>query len=118
MRILLTPFAAGLVVLTASACSSEQAANPGVAGAGLTTAIVGMTHDSTGYSVKLQITNRDTGTITIAHHCPGAVEAFSNGGWAPVTIQGQCLNDAEVILPGVTVDAVIPGQPLKPNSDV
>jgi hypothetical protein len=118
MRIPPTLLAAMIATNGALACSSEPVTNPGVAGAGVKTEIVGITHDSTGYTVKLQIANRDTAAIGYRNYCPGSVEIPSDSGWVPLTVQGQCLLSLEVVPPGVTVGASIPRQALTPGTVV
>ena len=75
------------LVLAVAACSAEATGpvvNPGVAGAGVATEIVGVDHDSTGYTVRFRMTNRDTADVGFGA-CTGVVEVPVESGWTPVT---------------------------------
>lgn len=107
---------AGLLAI--AGCRSEPPTVTGIPGAGVTTKITGIAHDSTGYTVTFQIANRDTAAIGFGNFCPGNVEVLGDGGWTQVTAQGQCLLSLEVLPGGVITSAAIPRQALTAGTQV
>jgi hypothetical protein len=108
-----------LPVLTLAfvACNTEPVANPGIAGAGVRTEIVGIEHDSTGYTVRFRMTNRDTADVGYGA-CTGAVEVPAGNGWASVTNWGQCDMWLGILPPAASLTFSIPRQTLIQGSQI
>jgi hypothetical protein len=107
---------AGLLAI--AACTPEAPAdNPGVAGAGVTTEIVGVDHDSTGYTVHFRMTNRDTSDVGFGA-CMGAVQVPTPAGWTSVTSWGQCVLWLGLLPPAQSVTLAIPHQALAAGDSI
>ncbi|HEY4100371.1 MAG TPA: hypothetical protein VGM20_05805 [Gemmatimonadales bacterium] len=109
--------AVGAIVLAAAACSSEPVVNPGTPGAGVATAIAGVDHDSSGYTVHFTMTNHDTADVGFGA-CEGAVQELTPDGWKTVTNWGQCALVLGMLPPTQSMSFSIPGQPLTPGATV
>jgi hypothetical protein len=100
-----------------AACNAQPVVNPGVAGAGVTTEIVGVDHDSTGYTVHFRMTNHDTGGVGYGA-CEGVVEVPTESGWTSVTHWGQCELWLAILPPTGTATFAIPQQTLVQGSQI
>jgi hypothetical protein len=119
MRIPPSLFVLAAATVCASACSSEPATVPGVAGAGLQTKIVGLTRDSTGYAIALQITNRDTALVYLSPECPEQVETIeTSGAWTTLDRLNGCVGYAPGISSGAKLTFTIVKQALTPGTEV
>jgi hypothetical protein len=116
MRIRAYSCVAALAVSLA-ACSAQPVVNPGVVGAGVTTEIVGVDHDSTGYTVRFRMTNHDTGGVGYGA-CEGVVEVPNGSGWTSVTHWGQCQLWLGILPPAAAVTLSIPQQTLVQGSQI
>ena len=109
-----------VVAVAIGACSAgatRPVDNPGIAGAGVTTDVVGVDHDSTGYTVRFRMTNRDTADVGFGA-CTGVVEVPVASGWASVTNWGQCQLWLGVLAPATSVALSIPRQSLVPGTQI
>jgi hypothetical protein len=105
-------------VLVIAACSPQApAVNPGVAGAGVATEIVGVDHDSTGYTVRFRMTNRDTSAVGFGA-CTGEVQVPVGSGWKSVTNWGQCQLSLIMLPPAQSVVLSIPRQALAAGDSI
>lgn len=108
-----------VIATTAAACSPEAATVPGVAGAGVQVEIVGVTRDSIGYTIKLQITNRDTAVVVVDPFSLGWVETMDNsGGWTSLARPNDELLYAAGVYPGTKPTFLISKQVLNPGTEV
>jgi len=108
------------VVLAIGACTGEvagPAVNPGIAGAGVKAEIVGVDRDSTGYTVRFRMTNRDTADVGYGA-CMGVVEVPAESGWTSVTHWGQCPLWLGLLPPAASVTLSIPQQTLVQESQI
>jgi hypothetical protein len=108
------------LALAIEACTAEAVGpvvNPGVAGAGVKTEIVAVDHDSTGYTVRFRMTNRDTADVGFSA-CTGAVEVPADTGWVPVTNWGQCPLWLGGLPPATSITLSIPRQTLVEGSQI
>ena len=101
----------GAFALALAACTADTVVNPGIAGAGVKTEIVGVDHDSTGYTVRFRMTNRDTADVGYGA-CTGVVEVPAESGWTSVTHWGQCQLWLGLLRPAASVTLSIPRQTL------
>lgn len=104
-------------VTAMAGCNSEPVDDQGIPGAGVKTEIVDVSHDSTGYTVKFRMTNRDTADVGYGA-CTGVVEVPAGSGWASVTHWGQCQMWLGLLPPGRSITLAIPGQELAPGTQV
>ena len=115
MRLLTTVLA---LALPLAACASEPViVNPGIAGAGVKTEIVGVDRDSIGYTVRFRMTNRDTADVGFGA-CTGAVEVPAESGWVSVTNWGQCQLWLGSLPPAASITLSIPRQTLVQGSQI
>lgn len=98
-RLICLAMIAGLGV---AACSSEAGGVgvPDPRGAGLATKIVSIVRDSTGYSVQIQTTSQDKGTISFNPACAWRVDAFTGSAWTVLGQSGDCQPVAIGLSPG------------------
>ena len=113
----LSRFMSVVLVLAILACTAEPVVNPGIGGAGVRTEIVGVDHDSTGYTVRFRMTNLDAAAVGYGA-CTGVVEVPAESRWTSVTNWGQCPLWLGVLPPEASITLSIPRQTLVRGSQI
>jgi hypothetical protein len=119
MRIPSRLLAATIAAVAITACNSEPPTLPGTPGAGVAVAIVGINRDSVGYTITLQVENRDTAIVGFGSSCFWGVETRSAGGdWTALPAPGACALTEMTMSPAAKAILSMPRQPLVAGTDV
>jgi hypothetical protein len=79
-------------------------------GGSVSVAITSATADSSGYTLSLQVTNSDTGSIALNPYCPGTIEVRTGSAWAPAGDDPICPAPAVTVAPGQMRAFTLPNQ--------
>lgn len=119
MRIPSQMLSATVAAAVIAACNSEPPMVPGTPGGGIAVAIVGVSRDSVGYTIKLQVENRDTAVVGFGAQCFWDVETRSDGGeWTALRDPGPCVLTEATLRPGAKAIYPMLAQPLTRGTDV